>query len=185
MKARYLAVISCMAFSSNILANESSILFGVELGASSVDFDEDTNLLVEDYDDDGLGFTYSLGYRWENNAIVEISGSFASNNAFFESFDFYETTEYQLLVGYSFPVSEKFRVVPMVGLSNWDLDSKEGTFLNPGDEVRQTFSGTDVAYKISAEYALFSSVVLSLSYRSSALDIGTSSMTQLGLKMAF
>lgn len=194
MSQQWLALVPLFFISTELRADEQQntsqgkVILGIEIGTSS--FDLEKQLLDEidpaDIDDDGVSATYSAAYRWSNNIVVEGSLNYAGNVFFnFGLGDFYDTAEAKLLVGYTIPVAEHFRLVPMVGVSSWDIEIQEGAFLNPGPEAEAEADGTDLSYKLSAEFPFSSGFVLSLSYANTQTDIGDLSMTQAGVKFEF
>lgn len=189
LKYSGLAIILATSFVAN--GQESRVILGIELGSSSLDLDPDITIgsdvpsLEEKIDNNGIGVTYLVGYRWENNLVVETNLSFASNNFLFEGTDFYETTEGKLMLGYSFQLAKHLRIVPLIGVSRWEVDLQEGLIFNPGPEQRDEFDGTDLTYKFSLEFPFNNGFALSLSYSNTNIDIGTAEMTQLGFKYEF
>jgi len=179
-----------IALSTSFLVNgagsqESKFVLGIALGSSSVNIDQNKIQTDVDFDDDGFGATYLVAYRWGNNLVAEANLSHATNNFLFEGFDFYKTTELKLMLGYSFQLAQYLRIVPMLGVSKWDLDSQEGLVFNSGPEQRVEFDGTDLTYKLSLELPINDSFSLSLSYAKSHLDLGTSELSLVGLKFEF
>ena len=182
---KYLSLALLLTTSFITSGKESNIILGVGLGSSSVKIDSDVAITDSEFDDEGIGFTYLAGYRWENNAVAEANLSYASNNFFFEGLDYYETTQVKVMFGYSFDIAKHLRIVPKIGLSRWKLDSQEGAILNSGPEEKIKLDGTDLTYKLSIDVPLNHLVVLSLSYARSELDIGTTTMTQFGVQFEF
>ena len=178
-----LALLLTSSFISS--AKESSIILGGAIGSSSVKIDSDIVVTDNEFDDEGLGVTYIAGYRWGNNVIAEANLSYASNNFFFEGLDYYETTQVNFMLGYSFDIAKHLRIVPKIGLSRWALDTQEGSILNSGTEERIKLNGTDLTYKLSIDVPLSHWVALSLSYAVSQLDIGTTTMSQFGVQFEF
>lgn len=166
-------------------ANEAQIRMGVELGTGKIKVDKDFAILKEDFDTDGFSLGYILGYKFENNVVTEANLAYTSSDVLFGTFDSYETYEFKAMIGYSFDLATHFRVVPMVGLSRWELDTKQGFFLNPGPEAKEEFSGTDFTYKVRLEVPLGDLVLLSLSYASTEVEFGRNETTQLGVLFEF
>lgn len=180
-------LIGLLLLSSSFLAKaqEAEVILGLELGRSSISIEPDFRVVDGDFDSDGYTFGYILGYRFENNLVLEGNLSYSSNDSFFRAFDHYETTESKLMLGYSFEVKNNFRVVPMIGYSRWELETKEGAWLNSGPEEQLKFDGTDLTYKVRMDFPVGQLVVLSLSYANSEVEYGRNEMTQFGIKFEF
>lgn len=189
MKAmKYSALAVFLMTNCHAIADESKVIFGIEIGSSSLDLENDlANEFNQEFlDDTGVSSTYSVGYRWANSWQVEGSLS-ASGNALFSLGleDFYQAAEAKLMVGYSFQLAKHLRIVPLIGVSRWDVELQEGFLLNPGPEERIESDGTDFSYKVSAEFPIKKGFVLSLSYANTDTTFGDISMTQAGLKYEF
>ncbi|WP_226894471.1 MULTISPECIES: outer membrane beta-barrel protein [Pseudoalteromonas] len=171
------------SFSSH--ANEAQIRMGVELGTSKIAVDKDFAILKEDFDTDGLSINYVLGYKFANNVVTEANVAYSSSDILFGTFDSYETYEIKAMAGYSFDLATYFKVVPMVGFSHWELETKQGLFLNPGPEAEEEFSGTDFTYKVRFEVPVSDLVLLSLSYANTEAEFGRNETTQIGILFEF
>lgn len=187
-------VVNCLAClvlivsGTPICADENKLLLGFEYGASQLNLDSEyeNNFDPSLIDETGLSGSYSIAYRWQNNLIVESNLSI-SGNAFltFGLFDFYEVSEVKLLVGYSIDLNEHFRLVPLIGLSHWSATLQEGAFLNPGPELSDEIDGTNLTYKLSAEFPFSNGFVVSFSHSNTNSDIGSIRLNQLGIKYEF
>ncbi|MEP1741624.1 MAG: outer membrane beta-barrel protein [Kangiellaceae bacterium] len=176
-------VIGTSTFS--IRAQDAEVILGLELGASSISVEPEFKPQDVDIDYDGYVFGYIFGYRFESDLVVEGNISYSSNDSFFRSFDNYELIESKALLGYSFEVKDNFRIVPMIGFSHWELETREGAFLNSGPEEELEFEGTDLTYKIRLDFPVGELVVLSLSYANTNVEFGRNELTQFGIKFEF
>jgi hypothetical protein len=163
-------------------ADKDEVVFGLEYGQSSTDTDANLVEFSEDFDDEGYAIGYILGYRWANNIVVEANKVYSSNDILFRAADHYESNETKLMMGYSFDITERLRLIPMVGISQWRMDIKQGSFLNPGPEAEKRFDGTDLTFKLRLDIPIKSLVVLSASYARSEFDIGAQELIQFGIK---
>lgn len=166
-------------------AQDAEVILGLELGTSSISVEPEFKPQDVDIDYDGYVFGYIFGYRFENDLVFEGNISYSSNDSFFRSFDNYELTESKALLGYSFEIKDNFRIVPMIGFSRWELETREGAFLNSGPEEELRFDGTDLTYKVRLDFPVGQLVVLSLSYANTNVDFGRNELTQLGIKFEF
>lgn len=182
----YLVIALAICFyAKSAQSQEPKFILGVELGQSSVNIDTNKIQTDVDFDDNGFAGSYFVGYRWANHFVNEVNLTLASNNFIFRGFDFYETKELKLLFGYSFQLADSLRIVPMAGMSRWELNSREGLIFNPGPEQNFKFEGTDLTYKLTMEYLINDSFALSLSYARTHLVLGTTELSLLGLKFEF
>jgi hypothetical protein len=178
-----LSAISLVISSSVVFAQEAKVIVGLELGTSAIAVDKDVAVFNDEFEQGGLTFGYIFGYRWDNNVVVEGNYNYTSNDGLFRTFDHYEAKETKVMLGYSFEVSEYFRVIPMLGMTRWEVDTKEGLLLNPGPEDQYRFNGTDLTYKLRLDAPVGDRFVFSLSYARSEFDIGSMGLTQFAIKL--
>lgn len=176
-----------LLLSNSLLAKnqDAKVILGIEFGRSSISLDADFRASDYDSKHDGYLAGYIIGYRFDNDIVIEGNRSYSSNDGFFRTFDHYETTESRLMLGYSFEIAERFRIVPMLGYTRWKLTSKEGRLLNPGSEEELEFTGTDLNYKVRADLPVGRLLVLSLSYTNSNVDYGRNALMQVGVMIEF
>ena len=180
-----LSAVLLLTCSTTSYAQEGVVILGLEFGGSPIEINSELAVLDDEFDYDGYAFGYILGYRWNSNMVVETNLNYASNDSFFKAFDYYETYEAKLMLGYSIEVNDNFRIVPLVGYTRWELEAKEGLFLNPGPEEESKADGTDFTYKLRMDFPIGELVVLSASYTKSNLEIGDIKLTQFGVKFEF
>jgi len=183
--SRYFGAFLLLTTSVFANAQEAEFILGLDLGRNSINIDQEFAIIDTEFDSDGYSLGYVLGYRWENNLVAEANIAYASNDSFFRAFDYYETSEIKLMLGYSFEIAEHLRIVPMLGFSRWELETKEGRLFNPGPEEQKEFDGTDLTYKVRMDFPVGQLVVLSLSYAKSELDASEIAITQFGIKFEF
>jgi hypothetical protein len=99
--------------------------------------------------------------------------------------DFYQVIQARLLAGYTFEISKSIRIVPLVGISWWNINLNESAFLNPGPERRSEFDGRDFSYKISMEFPINDRVFLGISFGKTNIDIGSTNLLQASVKYEF
>ena len=157
--------------------------FGVELVQSNLEVADD--FLIEPNvspDDTGYGIAARLGYRWSSNWQVELRGVTSENIDLFGLTEDTELSEVQLLVGYSFKVSDRLRIVPAIGRSKWKLSSQEGRAFNPGPEESLVTRGFDLTYRLGIDFPVTDLFYLSFAYNRSDYEFGdanTSTLTAL------
>ena len=126
-----------------------------------------------------------VGYRFANNVVIEGSGITGFSITAFFGGDSYEFHENRVMAGYAFPVTEKLRLVPALGVSLWELDAVEGTFLFFTPTSRRTTSGTDTAWRLTGEYYFSQKFGAYFSYSGTRPDFGSFSLLSFGMKVQF
>jgi hypothetical protein len=125
-----------------------------------------------------------VGYRFANNVVIEGSGTTGFSITAFFGGDSYEFQENRLLAGYAFPVTEKLRLVPALGVSFRELEAVEGPiFLLP--TARRTTSGTDTAWRLMGEYYFSRKFGAYFSYSGTRPNFGSFSLLSFGMKVQF
>lgn len=184
---KFWLVLFALLTSSSAIA-DGKVIFGIEVGSSKFNIDEGIveQISQDEIDDTGMSVSYSAGYKWSNNLIVEGSVNY-SGNIFLNwgLSDLYETSELKALVGLAIPVAEHFRIVPMVGVSRWSTELRESAFLNPGPEERREYDDYDLSVKLTAEFPMRRGFILSLAYANTQSNIGDMQSTMFGFKYEF
>jgi hypothetical protein len=179
-----------LAFASSLsYAQEAKFMFGIEVGNSQIDIDSKVANISNEFDTKGFSASYVAGYRWENNLVLEANMTSSSNSdqMWFGTSDYFDTYELKLMAGYSFAVNESLRITPLLGYSDWELDSNEGIphFQSNEDAKRYRFNGKDLTYKLRLDIPLGDLFVWSVSYARTNMDIGGLRLLQLGIRMDF
>jgi hypothetical protein len=126
-----------------------------------------------------------VGYRFANNVAIEGSGSTGYNMTAFLLGGSYEFQEARVMAGYAFPVTEKLRLVPTLGVSFWQLEAVESPFLFFVPFARRTTSGTDAAWRFAGEYYFSPRFGAYFSYSGTRPDFGSFSLLSFGMKVQF
>lgn len=123
-----------------------------ELGRSTIGVD--AGYTVSETSNHEVGVVASLvgGYKFDSHIILAANHSFTDSDDFFGAGDYYTLYEVGVVAGYSFDLATRFRVIPMVGLSYWELDSTEGRLFNSGPEERLENKGRDPYWRINFEF---------------------------------
>ncbi len=171
------------AFAINTHANETFIT--TELGHSRVDFDG-TYVLSDNFaENDAVSATFIAGHKFSSNIHIAGSISTTTSDNFFGALDGYSLFETAVEVGYSFELSEHFRVVPVVGYSRWDMELKEGALLNPGPEETLEITGYNGYWKVNFEFPINSLIVLNAAYMDNSYTFGSVDSVRFGVKFTF
>jgi hypothetical protein len=159
----------------------------ISVGGGGGDLDVDSAAAISNGTDDEDTFTGELGvgYRFANNVVIEGSGSTGFDVTALLLGGSYEFQEARVMAGYAFPVAEKFRLVPTLGLSIWQLEAVENPLLFFVPFARRSTSGTDVAWRLAGEYYFSRRFGAYFSYSSTRPDFGSFSLLSLGMKIQF
>ncbi len=148
---RYLIVVICLLVTSTCFAESGLFFIGPHGGRGRLKIKNKYSVEKGNVSVDNTEIGVAGGYKFGFNGLVEI-GSF--NNFSFSMFgavDSYELSQKQVLLGYSFDIVGRFRIIPKVGASFWKLETKEGQFLNSGPEEEKEFKGIDMIWLIDLE----------------------------------
>jgi hypothetical protein len=170
------------------IAQESEVILGFDLGHSDFAPDSSFGDVPDDFHGSGFSLGYIAGYRWGNQVVLEANMATATNtDAFlFGDSGYFETLELKLMGGYSFKINDSLYIVPLIGLNDWELDTREETpsFERP-ESTRIRYKGTDLTYKIRFDLPINELLKLSASFSRSHFNIGKMTNVQLGLKFEF
>ena len=176
-----------LSFSSFALSETVPGHFTVSAAYGVSEFDIEREYLLEedDYDESANAYGEILaGFIFTNGLVLEAGFISQAGIDLFGANDSYDVFESVVEVGYTFG-NDKFKITPKIGYSFWDLEVKEGEFLNPGPEERRESDGSDPYLKLSAEYYWTESFAGSLFYRHSDYDFGNINTWGLGLRYVF
>lgn len=156
-----------------------------EVGGSEVRLDEGYWYSEGPKRDSGVVQGFMAGYRFESNIVLAAKLDYHDGDLFFGAFDSFKLRERGILVGYSFPVAPRFRLTPAVGVTYWNLDSREGRLFNPGEEESRDFRGRDVYGRINFEIPVGELITLNLAYSYGEYDFGQLETTRFGVMFTF
>jgi hypothetical protein len=178
-----LALIGAMVPAS---AFAGGVFFGFGGGAGDVSFDGDAfadNFVLSD---DSFVGEWEVGYRFDSKLVIEGGGTLGLSLDFFFLGDFFSLSDERVLVGYAFQPSERFSIVPKLGVSRWHLDTESGTAFVFGSE-RADFhdSGSDLIWRVSGEWRVAERLHLYGAYSEAHYSFGSSSGPSFGFKFQF
>lgn len=156
-----------------------------EVGRGDVEFDDEYFFEGFDGDDTFSSANILGGYKFDSKVVVAAHVGMSGSESLFGWGDNYQLYEVGALLGYSFDIAEHFRIVPMVGVSRWELDREEGEFNNPGPEESREISGTDFYWKLNVEAPINDFIQLNLSYTRGQFEFGSVEAIRFGAKFAF
>lgn len=181
------------AFTSSARLYAAEFFIMPELGVGDVDIIAEYTFLDDDDSSPTISASLTGGYKFDSNIVLAINTSFTTSDVFIadtvyfgsSAFDEYSYVELGMLLGYSFDVHKRFRIVPMLGASYWDLTVEEGAFLNPGPEDEKGYSGTDIYGKLNLEFPINDLIQINVSYLYGNYDFGAIEVTRVGVKFSF
>lgn len=177
------ATVLSMFSSAACIAQGVNLSFGGGGGDLSVDAGAAISNGVNN--EDTFVAELGVGYRFANNVVIEGCGTTGFNITTFFGGDSYEFHENRVMAGYAFPVTEKLRLVPTLGVSFWELEAVDGTFLFFTPMSRRTTSGTDTAWRLMGEYYFSRRFGAYFSYAGTRPDFGSFSLLSFGMKVQF
>ena len=170
----------------SVFPSAACVAQGVNLsvggGAGDLDVDDGAAISNGISTDDTFVSEIGVGYRFANNVAIEGSATMGFNLVAFFLGGTYDFHESRLMAGYAFPVTEKLRLVPALGVSMWDLEAVDGLF-SFVPTAQPTRSGTDTAWRLMGEYYFSQRFGAYFSYYGSRPDFGSFSLLSFGMKV--
>lgn len=155
------------------------------LGRSKIDLKPAYAIDGEGTRVDGTLTGVSVGYRFEANILIGGNLSFTYGDNLFSATDDYRLYEGKAFIGYVIPLGDHLRITPIAGISRWELDTKEGRFLNPGPEAKDEFTGSDSFAELLVEFPITDLVVVHTSYTQSNFVFGRTKSIRGGVSFQF
>jgi hypothetical protein len=151
-------------------------------GLRSIDVDSNSPVANSLSTDDNVVAELGAGYVFANNLVIEGAVTDAASVTGLFGVGSYELDDYRVMVGYAFPVSEKFRIVPAAGASFWDFRAM-GSFFSSAPE--RSLSGTDFVWRLGGEFLVGDTFGISFGYTSSQFDAGDSFVFGVDMRIQF
>jgi hypothetical protein len=153
-------------------------------GGRNIDVDRDSAFANGFSTDGNLVAELGGGYVFSNNIVLEAVTADAVSVTGLFGFASFEFEDDRVMVGYSFPVSERFRIVTSIGASFWDFRATDFVFFGPPN-VEQTLSGTDVVWRIGGEFLAGDTFGISFGYTRGEFDVGDTSLAGISMRVQF
>lgn len=168
MKKHTVAPLLCALMAQPVMAGD--FVIGLGLGAENVKIDKKydiENNSASDGDDGVTMFSNSLyaGYRFDNQINIHVGLSNSESMSVLGLFDSASLYSFYLQGGYSFAIPPKLSLEPNLTLTRTQLITKEGIFLNEGEEASTNTKDTTIGFGVTTNYALTNRLDLSGSYR--------------------
>ena len=164
---RHILLTYLFVFSMCSSAQNFGVFTGINIGQTMLDLNE--NFEGEPESLGALGVGLSVGYMSDFQFITQLGATSLKNFSLFGAADRYDLRHIDILVGYQ-ARWKKLSFTPKIGYANWELNSKEGQFLNPGREEERKQSGNDFLWGASLDYLVNNKFALSLSYKNIDTD---------------
>ena len=133
--------------------------------------------------DENVVAEFGGGYVFPTNVVLEASTTSGFSVSGLVGFGSYEFEDDRLMVGYAFPVAERFRIVPEVGVTFWELRASQSFFFQPSSQ--RSTSGTDVVWRLAGEWLIGTTFGMYFSYTTAEFDVGNDSLGSVGMKVRF
>jgi hypothetical protein len=153
-------------------------------GGRNIDVDSNSAFASTFNSDGNLVTELGGGYVFSNNLVLEAITTDAVSVTGLFGFASYEFEDDRLMVGYSFPVSERFRIVPTIGSSFWDFRATDFAFLG-SPSAQATLSGCDVIWRIGGEFLVGDTFGISFGYTRGEFDVGDTSQAGIAMRIQF
>lgn len=144
----------------------------------------DKNFASESTKESIFGLAINVGYYFDSGVSLALTGAFAENFSMGGAFDRYSLSHKDISIGYKFEW-ESFSLVPMYGIAKWDLTSKEGQFLNAGDEEVENLKGTDKLWGVTFLGKINKISEANLSYKKIDSEFGGYYLVNMGVSFNF
>jgi hypothetical protein len=152
-------------------------------GLRDIEIDSGAAIANSTGGDDNVVSELGGGYLFSTNVVLEASTTDSFSVSGLLGFGSYEFQDDRLMVGYAFPVAERFRIVPEVGVTLWELRAVQSFFFQPSSD--QTFSGTDTVWRLAGEWQIGTTFGMYFSYTKAEFDVGNDSLGSFGMKVRF
>ena len=185
-KLGLLASLALIGAAAPLPAFAGGVYFGFGGGPGDVSFDGDTfadNIVPSD---DSFVGEWQVGYRFDSKLVIEGGGTAGLSLDFFFLGDFFSLSDARVMVGYAFQPSERFSIVPKLGVSRWHLDTESGSnFIFGSNRVDFHDSGSDLVWRINGEWRVAERLHLYAAYSAADYSFGESSAPSFGFKFQF
>ncbi len=169
----------------NNLGERGSIELGLVIGTSELSINKAYTISGENYSTDSFSVGVEFAYRWPENYLIETSFTTTVDTDIFGISDNYQLYQWNTLVGYSFPITERIRLIPKIGFSRWELDTREGALFNPGPELSVEFNDTDFTYQLGFEFPVWEDLNLGVTYENTRYSFGKIEIVNFGFSFEF
>ena len=171
-----------LILSSAQLAYADGFFIMPEVGQGSSSIKSEYRVSEDTKSESSTALSLLVGYHFNSNIILSGAAGTYYANSLFGSSDRIHIYDASLIAGYSFNIARHFRVVPMVGMSYWEMKGKQGRLSTEDNSQAQNFYGVDPLAKINLEFPFGRTFALNTSYTYSTYEFGSIRALKLGFK---
>ena len=183
---RRAALLLTLALATPSAATAGGMFFGFGGGTGDVNFDEDIAASNNVVSDDDLVGEFWVGYRFESQVILEGGASQGISIDTLLLGDSFSIQDFRVMAGYVVELGERFNFVPELGVSFWDIDTRDlpsSFFGSRRGDLND--SGSDLLWRVSGEARVATRMHLYAAYSEAGYDFGDSTRLSFGFKWQF
>lgn len=183
MKSLVFVVIGSLVSLHSTLALDYTVT--VKGGWGEVRVDKNLAESNHTFSDEGNSFAGGAAVVFDSNITTGLELSSFNGANFLGADDRASLSERKLYLGYRFDLSDHFRLVPVLGVSNWKLRLKEGALSYFSEIESDTLKDTEVYGQLNVEFPIndFIAIVSSIQY--TQFDFGVLRNAQAGVMFQF
>ena len=166
----------------------SDAFIGLDLGAG--DLDVNNVSVAPDFEltsisDSATSFHATVGYEFDNGFHVLAGFEDLESIEFLGIGDSIELEALKFGVGYSQPISKRFRAGGTIGIASWDLEARESILFNPGPEATGGLDDTDIYFDLAIEWVISETFRMPLTFNYNDYDFGDATTWRIGVRVHF
>jgi len=167
-------------------ASAGGMLFGFGGGSGDVNFDGDIAAGNNVVSDDDIVAEFWIGYRFDSKVVLEGGASQGISIDTFLLGDSFSLQDFRVMAGYAVLLGERFSFLPELGVSFWDIDTRDlpNSFFG-SSRAGVSDSGSDLMWRISGEVRVATRMHLYAAYSEASYDFGDSTRLSFGFKWQF
>jgi len=166
----------------------SGAFFGLDLGLG--DLDVDNISVAPDFEltsvsDSASTYQVTAGYEFDNGFHVLGAYEDMESIEFLGIGDSVDLEAFKFGVGFSLPVSKRFRAGGTIGIASWDLEGRESILFNPGPEATGGLDDTDIYVDLGIEWVINDTFRMPLAFNYNDYDFGDATTWRIGVRVHF
>lgn len=183
MKNAILAVLIILCSSWTSALSADAIVVMAETGRTSIHLEDNFKVTQSsDAHEDGLNTNVLVGYKFDNHFLVGGNFAYYRDNSLFGERDSLRLNTRGPVVGYTYDLSDRVKLVPMIGLDFWNAQAIPDARSNL---ATRHFSGNDPYFRLNTEFPFGHVFSLNVSYTYGNYEFGTVKSLRAGAKFEF